>query len=129
MVPTTQAELTEYLMSPEEVRQYLGLGRTYTYLQVANQDELAEHIKAWGWTLRDARESGGRLLAPGATELEVNADVDVEVVYIKPKRGQRSPAWKDAQHVFETLKARQVPIEKAGEVGKKAYELLTTSDR
>jgi len=30
--PSTQTEeLIEYLMSPEEVRQHLGLSRTYTY--------------------------------------------------------------------------------------------------
>lgn len=103
---------------------------THTWsFQVANQNELAEHIKAWGWTLRDAQESGGKLLVPEATDLEVDAGVDVEVVYIKPKRGQRSPAWKDAQHVFKTLGARRVPIEKADEVGKKAYELLTSNGR
>jgi excisionase family DNA binding protein len=33
--PSTQAELTEYLMSPKEVRQHLGLGRTYTYQLLA----------------------------------------------------------------------------------------------
>jgi len=33
--PNTQTEVTEYLMSPEEVRQYLGLGRTYTYRLLA----------------------------------------------------------------------------------------------
>ena len=32
MVPNPHAEvLTEYLMRPEELRQFLGLGRTYTY--------------------------------------------------------------------------------------------------
>ena len=32
MSPSTQTEeLIEYLMSPEEVRQHLGLSRTYTY--------------------------------------------------------------------------------------------------
>lgn len=36
MAPNTQTEeLTEYLMNPEEVRQYLGLGRTYTYRLLA----------------------------------------------------------------------------------------------
>ena len=35
MAPSTQGELTEYLMSPEEVRQYLGLGRTSTYQLLA----------------------------------------------------------------------------------------------
>lgn len=101
---------------------------THTWsFQVANQHELAEQIKAWGWTLRDARESGGKLLLPEGTDLEVDVGVDVEVVYIKPKRGQRSPAWKDAQHVFKKLEARRVPIEKADEVGRKAYELLAAS--
>jgi excisionase family DNA binding protein len=34
--PSTQTEeLTEYLMSPDEVRQYLGLSRTYTYRLLA----------------------------------------------------------------------------------------------
>jgi excisionase family DNA binding protein len=31
VTPSTQAELSECLMSPAEVRQHLGLGRTYTY--------------------------------------------------------------------------------------------------
>ena len=36
MAPNTQTEeLTEYLMSPEEVRQHLGLSRTYTYRLLA----------------------------------------------------------------------------------------------
>jgi excisionase family DNA binding protein len=35
MTPSTQAHETEYLMSPEEVRQHLGLGRTYTYRLLA----------------------------------------------------------------------------------------------
>jgi excisionase family DNA binding protein len=36
VTPNTQTdELTEYLMSPDEVRQYLGLGRTNTYRLLA----------------------------------------------------------------------------------------------
>jgi excisionase family DNA binding protein len=31
MTPSTQATETEYLMSPDEVRQHLGLSRAYTY--------------------------------------------------------------------------------------------------
>jgi hypothetical protein len=100
---------------------------THTWsFQVADQDELAEQIKAWGWTIRDAWESGGALLVPDATELEVDEGVDVEVVYVQPRRGERSPAWEDAQHVFEVLNARYVPLEKAAEVGRKAHELLAS---
>ena len=35
MLPNTQAEPTEYLMSPDEVRQFLGLGRTSMYQLLA----------------------------------------------------------------------------------------------
>ncbi len=35
MRSTNPNELTEYLMSPDEVRQYLGLSRTYTYRLLA----------------------------------------------------------------------------------------------
>jgi excisionase family DNA binding protein len=36
VAPNTQTgESTEYLMSPAEVRQHLGLGRTYTYQLLA----------------------------------------------------------------------------------------------
>ena len=36
MPPNTRThELTEYLMSPDEVRRYLGLGRTNTYRLLA----------------------------------------------------------------------------------------------
>jgi len=100
---------------------------THTWsFQVADQDDLAEQIKAWGWTLRDARENGGQLLMPNAANLEVSRGVDVEVVYVQPKREEFASAWEDAQYVFETLDARFVPIEDAAQVGQKAQELLAS---
>jgi excisionase family DNA binding protein len=35
VAPNTQAERTEYLMSPEELAKFLGLGRTHTYRLLA----------------------------------------------------------------------------------------------
>jgi excisionase family DNA binding protein len=35
LTPSANAHETEYLMSPAEVRQLLGLGRTYTYQLLA----------------------------------------------------------------------------------------------
>jgi excisionase family DNA binding protein len=35
LTPNPLVEQTEYLLSPEEVRQHLGLGRTYTYQLLA----------------------------------------------------------------------------------------------
>lgn len=99
---------------------------THTWsFQVANQDELAEHVKAWGWTLRDAREYGGKLLTPDAVGLQVDEGVDVEVVYVEPRRGESAPAWDDALSVFQALDAHIVPLENADQVGRAAYELLT----
>lgn len=35
VTPNTETHEPEYLMSPDEVRQHLGLGRTYTYRLLA----------------------------------------------------------------------------------------------
>jgi excisionase family DNA binding protein len=35
VTPNTETHETDYLMSPDEVRQLLGLGRTYTYRLLA----------------------------------------------------------------------------------------------
>jgi hypothetical protein len=101
---------------------------THTWsFQVANQDELAEQIKAWGWTIRDAREHGGTLLIPHTPVLEVDEGVDIEVVYVQPNHGDSAPAWEDAQSVFEALGARFIPIEEANRVGQEAHKLLAES--
>ena len=100
---------------------------THTWsFQVANQEELAEQIKAWGWTIRDAREHGGMLLAHDETTFEVDEGVDVEVVYVRPE-AEVAPAWDDAQSVFHALDAHFVPVEDADQVGRKAHELLARS--
>ena len=36
MAPYSQPEQTEHLMSPEELAEFLGLGRTYTYRLLAS---------------------------------------------------------------------------------------------
>ncbi len=99
---------------------------THTWsFQVTDQVELSEHIKAWGWTIRDARENGGTLVTSDKAHLKVGKDVDVEVVYIQPEKEEQALAWGDAQNVFNALDARIVPIEEAQRVGQTAYRLLT----
>jgi len=98
---------------------------THTWsFQVADQEELAEQIKAWGWTIRDAQDHGGTLRIPNSSVLEVDKGVDVEVVYVQPSSGERAPAWGDALSVFQTLNAHYIPLEAADQVGQKAYKLL-----
>ena len=60
------------------------LAHTWSF-QVADQADLAEHVKAWGWTIRDARDYGGALLSPDTADLKVDKGVDVEVVYVGPR--------------------------------------------
>ena len=36
MAPNPETERTEYLMNPEELAEFLGLGRTYTYRLLAS---------------------------------------------------------------------------------------------
>jgi len=98
---------------------------THTWsFQVANQNDLAEQVKAWGWTIRDAREYGGEILSSNERALEVEKGVDVRVVYVQPRPEDRAPAWEDALNVFEALGVPYISLDNAHEVGQRAHELL-----
>jgi hypothetical protein len=92
--------------------------------QVPDQDGLSEQIKAWGWTVRDARASGGRIAAPDGTTYDVATDIDVEVVFVPPAPGQNAPALADARNVFTALDVNAVPLDDAGAVAERAHRLL-----
>lgn len=101
---------------------------THTWsFQVANQEDLAEQVKAWGWTIRDAREHGGEIIMPRETALEVREGVDVQVVYVQPRPEDQAAAWEDALNVFEALDVPHVPLADAYHVGQTARELLSTN--
>ena len=91
--------------------------------QVPDQATLAEQVKAWGWTLQEARQTGGRIVT-SAEEFNVGADVAVEAVYVPELSTRPSPAFVDAQSVFEQLRVRAVSHDRAGDVARRARELL-----
>ena len=91
--------------------------------QVPDQATLAEQVKAWGWTLRDVRDAGGRVLV-SAREFDVRADVDVEAVYVPALPKHPASAFDEAQHVFEELSVKAVSHDQAGAVAQRARELL-----
>jgi hypothetical protein len=98
---------------------------THTWsFQVPDQDQLAEQVKAWGWTVRDVRRGGGHIASTTGQEWEVGADVDIEVVYVPPLSEQPAPSLRDALAVFSELGVEHHPIEGADSVGLRAHELL-----
>lgn len=101
----------------------LQLTQTWSF-QVPDQATLAEQVKAWGWTVRDARNSGGHVRTADGREFDVQKDVDVEVVYVPAESGRRAPAFDDASSVFDELDIQALPIDEARRVGERARELL-----
>ena len=101
----------------------LQLTQTWSF-QVPDQATLAEQIKAWGWTVRDARSSGGQVLTADGHQFHVEKDVDVEVVYVPAEAGRPAPAFEDAENVFAELGIIALPLGDAPKVGARARELL-----
>lgn len=101
----------------------LQLTQTFSF-QVPDQEALTEQVKAWGWTIRDARDGGGRIATPDDRTFEVNGDVDVEVVYVPPQPNLAAPAMEEALDVFHTLNISAHPLSEAELVATRANELL-----
>lgn len=101
---------------------------THTWsFQMPDQDQLAEQVKAWGWTVQDVRRGGGEVVASSGETWAVGADVDIEVVYVPPLDEQRAPALRDALTVFSEVGAGSHPIDGADSVGLRAHELLVAA--
>jgi hypothetical protein len=104
----------------------LQLTQTFSF-QVPDQEALAEQVKAWGWTIRDARESGGEITTSEGKTFEVQKDVDVEVVYVPPLADHPAPALADARSVFEALSITSYPLGDASAVATRAHDLLVAA--
>jgi hypothetical protein len=104
----------------------LQLTQTWSF-QVPDQETLAEQVKAWGWTVRDARDAGGSIVTPAGDRFDVRGDIDVEVVYVPPLPGQEAPALDDARSVFDALEVKAEPIGRALIVAERAHELLVSA--
>ena len=102
--------------------QAVQLTRAWSF-QVPDQGTLAEQLKAWGWTVQEAHSSGGRVRT-AVGEFDAREDVDIEVVYVAAAPSRAAPAFVEAEHVFETLGVRAVPHDRAGEVARRARDLL-----
>lgn len=101
----------------------LQLTHTWSF-QVPDQVQVAEQVKAWGWTVRDVQQGGGHIRLADGSQFDVGSEVDVEVVYVPPAPGQNAPAMNDALNVFDTLNVTHTALEGADHVGERAHHLL-----
>lgn len=101
----------------------IQLAQTWSF-QIPNQEALADQVKAWAWTVRDARDGGGHVSTKDGQEFDFEADVDVKVVYVPASAEHPAPAFVDAQHIFGELDITAVPHIRAADVAKRARELL-----
>lgn len=85
--------------------------------QINDQDSLLADIKAWAWTIRDLRRSGGKVIG-NSTALVVEPRTDVAAVFVPPS-DLRSPTFAEAQTVFadNEVDATSLPVERADEIG------------
>lgn len=102
----------------------LQLTQTWSFA-VQNTAEMAQQIKAWGWTIHDVRLEGGELHAD-EQQVEVPDEVPIRVVYIPPAGSDE--LLREALNIFEELNVAAIPSDRAGEVGEEAAELLERLD-
>ncbi len=98
------------------------LTQTWSF-QFPDQATLAEEVKAWDWTVQEARNAGGQILA-AAEEFDVGKDVEIEAVYVPALQTKASATFTDAVYVFESLGVRAVPHDRSNEVAQRARQLL-----
>lgn len=90
---------TEKTHAPIDVVVHNGVVKDITQcwsFQIKDTDELLNDIKAWGWTIRDLRDSGGQIVT-GQSKIEVPKNVDVGVLFAK---GASGAFLQEAQDVF-----------------------------
>ena len=102
--------------------QAVQLTQTWSF-QVASQNELAENIKAWSWTVKDIRDHGGSAETK-TRKIEVPRDVDIEVVYVPPLKDGPGNVLDEALAAFDIIQVTAVESGKAQSIGIKAKNLL-----
>jgi hypothetical protein len=100
------------------------LAQTWSF-QIPNQEELAEQVKAWSWTVKDVRQHGGTA-ETAMRHITVPADVDIQVVYVPPALDGPRTALDEALAAFKDNRVHPVESDQADSVGKEALRLVGT---
>jgi hypothetical protein len=99
------------------------LAHTYSF-GIASQSHLAGQVKAWGWTLRELRDTGAEARAEGFDPVSVAPNVPIEVVYAVPQDAGKLSALDEARRVFDELDIRAHELDDADEVAEHARALI-----
>ncbi len=99
------------------------LTQTWSF-RVADQDALAESVRAWGWTVNMLREHGGSIEVADGRRFDVPIGVNLGVVII-PAADEGATALVDARAVLEEIHASTFEIGAVDEVANEARQLLS----
>lgn len=98
------------------------LTQTWSF-RVADQDSLAESVRAWGWTVNALRHDGATVDLGEGRSFDVPPDVDIAVVLIPPS-DVHAAAVDDARAVLDKVQAHTLAIDRVDEVAAAAQSLL-----
>jgi hypothetical protein len=104
-------------------RRVVQLVQTWSF-QIPDQAQLAEEVKAFGWTVERLRDGGGVVATRAGLRFDVDRQVDIEATYIPPDENQVAAAFAEAIDVFRSCNVRQVPYLEADVIGRRARDLL-----
>ncbi len=74
--------------------------------QIPNQHDVAELAKAYAFTVRDLRRSGGGLAIEGDRRIEIPPEVDVAAICIPPIEGMATEGFDEARAAFADAEVR-----------------------
>ena len=98
------------------------LAQTWSF-QIPNQEDLAEQVKAWAWTVADIRRHGGTAETE-VRRVDVPHDVKIEVVYVPPAVDGPRETLDEALAAFSEIDVHPVEFDRADTVGRQASQLV-----
>lgn len=105
--------------------QAVQLTQTWSF-QRPDQQQLAEDVKAWAWSVQELREGGGVVDLATETMVRVPPDVEILAVYMPPLSSSAG-VLDEAMSAFEDISVEPVTINDVGQIGRRAKELLVNS--
>lgn len=87
-----------------------------------NQDDLADKIRAWAFSVSELRDAGGSAVL-NKKQVVVRRDIDIEVIYVPPLPGQATEVVQESFAMFKELGVTYVPMESADSIAGRAQVL------
>ncbi len=95
--------------------------------QRPDQDQLAEDLKAWAWSVGDIRDGGGTVTPFDDDPISVPPTVDVAAIFTLQEENGPSAVYREAIQAFEKVGVEPVPVADSERVGRRARQLLVSA--